>query len=133
MEEALAREMARLQLEVQSLQAQLQTKDLSHVPLLSKWSGTSKSASVQEFFDAIESAASIRKWLSEDVIRIATQVDRTFYNATPELHAVDITWYSYKSLFLRRFKDIGADQFHFCQLQSSRQCRDESVGLCGPM
>jgi hypothetical protein len=115
-----------LQLEVQSLQAQLQTraaatKDLSLVPLVPKWSGTPKSASVHEFFDAIESAASIGKWSSEDMMRIATlkltDTARAFYNATPELHAADITWSSYKSLFLRRFKDVRADQFHFGQLQ----------------
>jgi hypothetical protein len=135
MAEALAREVARLQLEVQSLQAQLQTraaatKDLSLVPLVPKWSGKSKSISVQDFLDTIESAASVGKWTDEDMILIATlkltDTARTFYIATPELHAADITWPSYKSIFLQRFKDTRTDQFHFCQLQSSRQRKDES-------
>ena len=55
MAETVAQKMARLQLEVQNLQAQLHTrtpvtKDLSLVALVPKWSGTDKAVSLHEFF-----------------------------------------------------------------------------------
>ena len=57
MADTVAQQMARLQLEVQNLQAQLltrtpTTKDLSLVP---KWSGTDKAVPLHEFFETIES------------------------------------------------------------------------------
>ena len=58
MAEAVAQRMARLQLEVQNLQAQLYTrtpftKDLSLVALVPKWSGTDKVVRLHEFFETI--------------------------------------------------------------------------------
>jgi predicted PolB exonuclease-like 3'-5' exonuclease len=136
MAEVLAREIAKLHHEVQSLQAQLQgrpaatTKDLSLVPLVPKWAGTSRSISVQEFFDTVIIVAVVVKWMRADKIRITTlkltDTARTFYNTTSEFHAEDITWSSYKDIFLRRLKDTWTDQFHFCQLQTARQRKDES-------
>jgi hypothetical protein len=54
MAEPIAQQMARLQLEVQNLQVQLQsrspaTKDLSLVALVPKWAGTNKAISLKEF------------------------------------------------------------------------------------
>ena len=55
----VAQQMARLQLEVQSLQAHLQarptaTKDLSLASLIPKWAGKDKAVPLHEFFKAIE-------------------------------------------------------------------------------
>ena len=55
MVETVAQQMARLQLEVQNLQAQLHTrtpitKDFSLVALVPKWSGTDKAVPLHEFF-----------------------------------------------------------------------------------
>ena len=57
MAETVAQQMARLQLEVQNLQAQLHTrtlitKDLSLVALVPKWSGTDKAVPFHEFFES---------------------------------------------------------------------------------
>jgi hypothetical protein len=62
MAEGVAQQIARLQLEVQNLQAQIQmrsaaTKDLSLVPLVPKWAGTDKTIPLHEFFDTIENTA----------------------------------------------------------------------------
>ena len=136
MAEQMAQQMARLQLEVQNLQAQLQsrppvTKDLSLVALVPKWAGTDKATPLKEFFDTIESTARIGNWSSEDMVRIATlkltDVARTFYNGTLELHDQNITWTAYKAAFHDRFKDVRTDQYHFTQLQMARQRKDESV------
>jgi hypothetical protein len=67
MAEAVAQQMARLQLEVQNLQAQLQTrtpdtKDLSLVALVPKWSGTDKAIPLQEFFETVERTGKIGNW-----------------------------------------------------------------------
>jgi len=58
MAEAVAQQIARLQLEVPNLEAQLQTrtpvtKDLSLVALVPKWSGTDKTIPLHEFFETI--------------------------------------------------------------------------------
>ena len=124
--------MARLQLEVQNLQAQLHTrtpttKDLSLVP---KWSGTDKAVPLHEFFETIESTGKIGNWTQEDMVRIATlkltDVARAFYNGTLELHDQRITWGAYKTAFQNRFRDVRTEQFHFSQLQMARQKKDES-------
>jgi hypothetical protein len=136
MAEQMAQQMARLQVEVQNLQAQLQTrppatKDLSLVALVPKWAGTDKAISLKEFFDTIESTARIGNWSNEDMVRIATlkltDVARTFYNGTLELHDQNITWTAFKAAFQARFRDVRTDQYHFTQLQMARQRKDESV------
>ena len=76
MAEAVAQQMARLQLEVQNFQAQQQsrtpiTKDLSLVALVPKWAGTDKAAPLHEFLATLESTARIGNWSQEDMIRIA--------------------------------------------------------------
>ena len=95
MAKAVVQQMARLQLEVQNLQSQVQarspvTKDLSLVALVPKWSGTDKANPLHEFFQTIEITEKIGNWAQEDVVRIATlkltDVARAFYNGTLELH-----------------------------------------------
>jgi len=66
MAEVVSQQMARLQLEVQNLQAQLQTrtpatKGLSLVALVPKCSGT-KAIPLHEFFETIESTGKIDNW-----------------------------------------------------------------------
>jgi len=108
MAEAVAQQMARLQLEVQNLQVQLQTrtpvtKHLSLVALLPKWAGADKAIPLHEFFETIESTGRIANWTQEDMIRIATlkltDVARAFYNGTLELHDQKITWAAFKKAF----------------------------------
>jgi len=108
MAETVAQQMARLQLEVQNLKAQLHTrtpvtKNLSLVELVPKWSGTDKAVSLHEFFETIESTGRFGNWTQEDMVRIATlklsDVDRTFYNGPLELHDQRITWAAYKTAF----------------------------------
>ena len=93
---------------MQNLQAQLQsrtpaTKDLSLVALVPKWGGTDKAVPLKEFFDIIENTARIGNWSNEDMVRIATlkltDVARTFYNGTLELHDLSITWTAFKAAF----------------------------------
>ena len=124
--------MARLQLEMQNLQAQLQsrtpaTKDLSLVALVAKWGGTDKTFPLKEFFDIIEGTARIGNWSNKDMVRIAklklTHVARTFCNGTLELHDKSIRWTVFKAAFNDRFRDVRTDQYHFTQLQMPRQLR----------
>jgi hypothetical protein len=77
MAEQIAQQMARLQLEVQSLQAQLQgrptvTKDLSLVSQIPKWAGNDKAVPLHEFFEAIEGSARVGNWSEQDMIQVAT-------------------------------------------------------------
>jgi hypothetical protein len=68
-----------------------------------KWGGTDKAVPLKEFFDIIESMARISNWSNEDMVRIATlkltDVARTFYNGTLELHDRSITWTAFKAAF----------------------------------
>ena len=89
--------MARLQLEMQNLQVQLQsrppaTKDLSLVALVPKWGGTDKAVPLKEFLTCM---AHIGNWSNEDMVKIATlkltDVARTSYNGTLELCDQSIT------------------------------------------
>ena len=74
---AAAQQMARLQLEVQTLQAQLQTrtpatKDLSLVASVPKWSGTDKATPLHEYYETKEIIGKIGIWTQEEMVRIAT-------------------------------------------------------------
>jgi hypothetical protein len=55
-----------------------------------------------------------------------TDVARNFYNGALDLHKSDVTWATFKNAFYRRFKEFRTDQFHFTQLQSAKQRKDES-------
>jgi hypothetical protein len=133
MAEPVAQQLAKLQLEIQTLQARLQTtaKDLSLVTLIPKWSGNTKSESLHEVLCTVESTAGIGKWFDEDMVRIAalklTDTARVFFNATPELHDGKITWAEFKAALQHRFRDPRTDQFHFSQLQTAKQMKGESV------
>jgi hypothetical protein len=120
---------------MQRLQTQLQassaaTKDFSLVSLVPKWAGTPGTVPLSEFLESIESAARIGRWTDDDKVRIAIlklfDTARAFFNAHLELHSPDLTWAAFKGAFLTRFKDVRSDQFHYTQLQTARQRRDES-------
>jgi hypothetical protein len=135
MAEAFAQQITRLQAEMQHLQAKSQartplTKDLSLVALVPKWSGTEKAIPLHEFLETIESAGCLRNWSQQDLIRIATlkftDVARTFYKGTLELHDLRIAWTAFKVAFHERFRDVRTDQYHYTQLHMARQRKDES-------
>jgi len=106
-------------------------KDLSLISLVPKWSGLESGVPLEEFFSSIEGSALIGRWEQSDMIRIAvlklTGAAKLFYNGCPELHAEDVTWSSFKSALTQRFRDTHSDQFHFMQLQTARQKKNESV------
>ena len=105
-------------------------KDLSLISLAPKWSGLDSAVPIEEFFASIEGAAQIGKWEEPDQVRIAvlklTDAARLVYNGCPELHEKDVTWQMFKSVFSQRFKDTHTDQYHFMQLQTARQKKNES-------
>ena len=105
-------------------------KDLSLISLIPKWSGLEAGVPLEEFFSSIEGSAQIGRWEQSDKIRIAvlklTGAAKLFYNGCPELHKEDVTWDKFKDAFNQRFKDAHSDQFHFMQLQTARQKKNES-------
>jgi hypothetical protein len=116
-------------------------KDLSLVLLVPKWSGTDKSISLEEFFNSTEESAAVRNWQGTDKVQVAllklTDAARQFYNGCLELHSADTTWSKLESTSRYRFRDVHTDQYHFMNLQTARQGRDETpknlqtdVGLC---
>jgi hypothetical protein len=122
--------------EIQRLRERLSTtkpavhKDLSLNYLVPKWSGTEASVPLEEFFSSIEGSAQIGRWDESDKIRIAvlklTGAAKLFYNGCPELHEQQVTWETFKAAFSQRFRDVHSDQFHFMQLQTARQKKEES-------
>jgi hypothetical protein len=105
-------------------------KDLSLVSLVAKWSGTDKSISLEEFFNSIERSAAVGNWQDADKVRVAllklADAARQFYNGSLELHSADTTWSKFKSKFRHRFRDVHTDQYHFMNLQTARQGRNET-------
>jgi hypothetical protein len=99
-------------------------KYLSLVSFIPKWTGTEKSLHVNEFFETIESTANLGNWSEKDKIQIAVlrlaDTAKAFYSGCLELHAPDIGWEDFKVQFLKRFRDVRNDQFHFLQLQTTR-------------
>jgi hypothetical protein len=137
MEEALLKQqIEHLQTELGNLRVQVssqvpqQTKDLSLLGLLPKWPGTDKAVSVKDYFDTVESTARIGNWSDPDKIRITvltlTDVAKAFYCTSVELQSADIPWETFKTRFMHRFRDVRSPQFHYLQLQSARQRRDET-------
>jgi hypothetical protein len=45
-----------------------------------------------------------------------SDIARTFYNATSELHDLNITWVLFKAAYHNRFRDVRTDQFYITQL-----------------
>jgi hypothetical protein len=101
-------------------------KDLLLISLIPKWSRLEAGVPLEEFFSSIEGSAKIGCWEQSDKIRIAilklTGAAKLFYNGCPELHTEDVTWDKFKDAF----KDAHSDQFHFMQLQTVRQKKNES-------
>jgi len=136
-EQRLQAELAESKMEIQRLRERLSIamptvhKDLSLISLVPKWSGLESGVPLEEFFSSIEGSALIGRWEQSDMIRIAvlklTGAAKLFYNGCPELHAEDVTWSSFKSALTQRFRDTHSDQFHFMQLQTARQKKNESV------
>jgi hypothetical protein len=104
-------------------------KDLSLISLVPKWSGSEMAVPLEEFFSSIKGSDQIGRWEESDKIRIAalkvTGAAKLFYNGCPELHTEDLMWDRFKSAFSQRFKDTHSDQFHFMQLQTARQRKNE--------
>jgi hypothetical protein len=105
-------------------------KDLSLVSFIPKWAGTEKSVSLNEFFEIVDSSERVGYWSETDKIQITilklTDTAKAFYSGCLELHAPDIAWEDFKADFRKRFRDVRNDQFHFVQLQTARQRRDET-------
>jgi hypothetical protein len=105
-------------------------KDLSLDSLIPKWSGSESETPLEEFLSTIEASARIGKWQELYKIEVATLrltgAAKICFNGCPELHAEDITWDKFKKTFRDRFSDVHTDQFHFTNLQTARQMKNES-------
>ena len=55
-----------------------------------------------------------------------TEVAKEFYCSLVELQSAEITWQDFKTKFLHRFRDVRPPHFHYLQLQSARQGKDET-------
>ena len=136
MAESLQKLVENLQAEINNLQAQVNTsrpttpKDLSQISLIPKWSRTENSVSVKEFFESVESVATLGNWIETDKKQIMvlklTEVAKAFYSSNPELHGTSISWENFKAKFLHRFRDVRNDQYHFMQLQTAKQQKHET-------
>ena len=49
-----------------------------------------------------------------------------FYNGCPKLHVHAVTWDSFKNVLSQRFKDTHSEQFHYMQLQTAMQRKNQS-------
>jgi hypothetical protein len=78
----------------------------------------------------VESSAKIGNWNDVNKIQVTvlklTETAKAFYSSNLELHAKEVIWENFKAKFLRRFQDVRTDQYHFMQLQTARQKRDET-------
>jgi len=85
---------------------------------------------VTEFFESVESSAIIGNWSQFDKIQITVlklaEVAKAFYSSNPQLHSTNISWENFKAKFLRRFRDVRSDKYHFMQLQTAKQQKDET-------
>ena len=136
MAESLQKLVEDLQAEINNLQDQVNAsrptapKDLSLISLIPKWSGTENSVRVKEFFESVESVATIGNWSETDKKQITvlklTEVAKAFYSSNPELHDTSISWENFKANFLHRFRDVRNDQYHFMQLQTAKQQKHET-------
>jgi hypothetical protein len=97
--------------------------------LVPRWSGSESAISLEEFFSSIEGSTKIGHWAEAGCIQLAILklVDsvRTSNFLCPDLHAETVTWQCFKTAFRDRFKDVRTDQFHYMQMQTARQRRNE--------
>ena len=49
-----------------------------------------------------------------------------FYKCCDELHEKGATWETFKEAFRQRYRETHTSQYHFTQLQTARQARNES-------
>jgi len=115
MAERLAAELAETKIELQQLRERMFTatptihKDLSLIALVTKWSGSESTVTLEEFFSSIEASARIGRWEEKDQVEMAIlkleHSVKTFYQGCAELHAEDVTWSRFKSVFRHRFRD----------------------------
>jgi len=137
MAEGLQKLVENLQTEINYLRSQVSSgrptvpKDLSLISLIPMSSGTEKSVSVKEFFELVESSARIGCWSEFDKIQITilklSDVAKIFCSSNPKLQKADISWENINAKFLHRFRDVKSDQYHFMQLQTARQKKDETT------
>jgi hypothetical protein len=74
--EGIAKQLTKLQLEVQSLESQIQgrvpgTNDLSVVSLVPKCSGAEKGTPLNEFLETVKRAAWLGNWSDLDMVQVA--------------------------------------------------------------
>ena len=50
---------------------------------------------------------------------------KTFYKGCSELHADDLNWQKFKTVFRNRYKDVHTDQYHCMKFQTARQAKGE--------
>jgi len=78
---------------------------------------------------SIEGSAKVGHWAEAHCLQVAVlklvESARTFYFSCPELHRESVTWQTFKAIFRERFKDVRTDQFHYMQLQTARQRRND--------
>jgi hypothetical protein len=55
-----------------------------------------------------------------------TEVERVLFSSSPELRSTEISWEEFKAKFLHRFRDVRSEQYHFMQLQTTRQKKYEN-------
>jgi hypothetical protein len=95
-----------------------------------KWSGLETEVPLRVFLSNIEVSAQIGQWEERDKVKIAVfklnDAAKLFYNGCPELHTEGVTWEAFKNSFSQRFRDVHSDKYHFMQLQTARQKKDES-------
>jgi hypothetical protein len=136
MVEEIAKQLSKLQLEVQNLQAQIQVrapgiKDMSVVSLVPKWSGADKGIPSNEFLEAVERAAWLGNLSDQDKVQVANlqhhENARVFFDGRIDLQCAESTWASFKTAFRERYRDIHTDQYHFTQLQTAKLRNDESI------
>jgi hypothetical protein len=118
---------------MQAVQSQLKTnvpatKELSLIALLPKLAGTEKQFPSRNSLIQSRTRHKYAVWRKRTV-RIAklklTDTAKAFYNASPELHAKDVTSSSFKSTLQKRFKDVRTEQFHHPQVHSTRKLKNE--------
>jgi len=56
-------------------------------------------------------------------------IAKSFYSAQPELRAEDITYASFRTAFMNRFKNKHTDQFHYTRVQNASQEKGESPDM----
>ena len=135
----LQMELADSRAEVQRLREQMSLgtptvhKDLSLVSLIPKWSSSESETPLEEFLSAIDATARLGKWQEVDELEVATLrltgPAKIFFNGCVDLHTEGVTWDQFKQTFRERFKDVHTDQFHFTNLHTAKQIKNESPRL----